>query len=1054
MTPARDDHPRPYRTIIERPSLSSHLDTITRADELDPKLVAIIGEGGSGKTETVRRLLARLKATDAIVAKRMVDLYHTYTHTDEGFMAEVVEVLDDDSGNRFLNYQQERARLDHILLAGEVDKIAGQRKTLHNSFITDLTALADNQRVVVACDTAEKLVYSPPKPSQNDSHDHESDKEVQPIWSSLITHVARIPNVLIIVAGRKEIRELLDHGSTPDYKLITIDPFTIEETEQLLKQLKTEAEARKDDNASQRLSAIAPYLERIHEISQGRPIYLSLMIDQLSMGSFPSIFDPNFELTHDISEAEEKFERYFVKKLMEAGDYWSDVVIALGRLKKGATAELVAELVAPNEEIADVARAENQLDAFKEYAFIKVRPADERIFLHDQLYELLDKYLYSLSGEKTKGVAARKKLDQHYENQLDKLRTKLDESYAPLEDRFTPIEELEEKRAELAELHAERRELLAEVLYYKLRWDQERGFLRYYRYMREAILSNDTELDRLLQVELATFLDEKPNISPKLRNTIDALLLIRNVVRAWSEGDYDKAIKLAVNLQKKSADYFEPDLKNSSAAILYTWEAYARILRSKNDGEDSDLVEAERLLSEAIDWLLELQERETNEEYAVAWRRRAVLAFAYRVRGYLRWASHYMKGSEEDLKAALLLWREINLKAEMATTLNDLGFTQAEQANIQSGIRHVREALKLRKFLTNRSPVALSYNTLGIIRLMEGNYDTAIAQSTVALRLGRALDNRRVQCLALTSLAEAHRRKANSSHTQLPEQKWNLLIQAHCLIEEAVKLAQQIDEPLRNIEALIEAGCVSRDMAQLLSVHRGGELALRQEDFDIDQALSNCDPHKTVRALLGYQDGVYPQLEELLRTLFNKSNEILLTAQVTADESYQALALDAAVNRAWLHFYAQRSEDELVRAIESAKALVPLGYEYKDFRAPSMGGPAADRGIWRQLGKLSMLEGVSVYNKVRQSDEKSFSTEQNVMVNNWLKSLQYSTLAGGPEHRDVKRAAAMLYGYMADMGVARLRFITREVKRIKRRYSMNEEPAIELFMKESGFWYP
>ena len=1042
------DNTAAHRSIIERSTLTERLDEVSTSDNRESQLVAIIGEGGSGKTETIKFLLSKLSATDAIVANRVIDFYHTRTHTDEGFMAEVVDVLDDSIGSLFSNYKQEKEKLDQQLLAGEIDNIFEQRKALHSACIADLTKLAESDRVVIACDTAEKLVYSPPKPFLVTHVGEEQQKEIDQLWHSMITKVAQIPNVLFIVAGRENTKALLEHELTPAHTVVEIPQFTLDETKTLLKQLKSNTEMAGNIAASQLLEAITPYIERIHEISRGRPIYLSLMIDQVAMGRFPSIFDPKTELPAEIAEAEEKFERYFVKRLKEEGSYWSDIIIALGRLKKGASASLVAKLIAPQGEESDVAKAKDQLRAFEKYAFIKVRPADGRLFLHDSLYELLDRHLYGRPGDNTNAMQAYSVIDQYYTTEMAILEQELDRAYEPLEDRFISIKQIEETRDQLTALHARRREMLAELLYYWLRRDPIKGFLRYYRYMREAILSNDTELDKLLQIELATFLDEKPNLPQELRKIIDAVLLIRGVVRAWSEGNYERAVTRAKALRKGEAtkQYFSQELANSSAAILNAWEGYARILRSEKD----DVEEAERLLSDAINWTLESSSQDSVDEWAVEWRRKAVLAFASRVRGYQRWANHFMEGSEKDLQAALLLWRELNLKAELATTLNDLGFTQAERSNTKSGLRHVREALAIRQSLSNRSTVALSYNTLGVIRLMEGNYDTAIAQSTVALRLGRALDNRRVQCLALTNLAEAHRRTANSSRTKGVAYRWNLLIQSHCLAEEAVVLADMINEPLRQVKALIEAGCALRDMAQLLTSYEGAEKVFRDQQFKIDTVLSKCNPVETLQVLLAYDNVSDLTREQMLTRIFDESNKRLRDAQKLAESSYQSLALDAAVNRAWLHFYAEE-DGGLKGAIDEARNLVPNGYEFDAFRPPTIGGPSADHGIWRQLGKLSMLEGVRAY---QDSTEIKNPTEKTVMVNNWLKSLEYSTMAGGSEHRDVKRAESMLYSYMAKMPMDMLRFITEEVKRIKRRYSMSDDPAIEVFMKQSGFWYP
>src|SRR6266511_1384185 len=69
-----------------------------------PCVYYITAPGGWGKTRLVDEVLKKLNgkkgeewaSLSILSASRLVDLYHTYTHSEEGLIGDIVEVLDDD----------------------------------------------------------------------------------------------------------------------------------------------------------------------------------------------------------------------------------------------------------------------------------------------------------------------------------------------------------------------------------------------------------------------------------------------------------------------------------------------------------------------------------------------------------------------------------------------------------------------------------------------------------------------------------------------------------------------------------------------------------------------------------------------------------------------------------------------------------------------------------------------------------------------------------------------------------------------------------------------
>jgi hypothetical protein len=85
---------------------------------------------------------------------------------------------------------------------------------------------------------------------------------------------------------------------------------------------------------------------------------------------------------------------------METGREADQAVRALAWAPKGMDAELLARVLELRKNGRwDTETAQAWLDAIRDLSFVKVRPADGRVFLHDEMYALFRKHVLAGASE-------------------------------------------------------------------------------------------------------------------------------------------------------------------------------------------------------------------------------------------------------------------------------------------------------------------------------------------------------------------------------------------------------------------------------------------------------------------------------------------------------------------------------------------------------------------------------------------------------------------------------------------------------------------------------
>ena len=1004
-----EQHTGAYATpqFVGRETIRKKIRLILNASSQKPRVIFLLGHGGIGKTRLGKETLEiakeiRDQGQPLLVAEANVDMYHVTNHTPSGLAQALYEVLTPPS-NPFLNYEREHRVLGRMWLAGEISNVAEQIEKEIEAFQDDFIAVSKQRRIVIALDTAEKLVYG----AKDSIHIAEA-------WEWLLKALTEWQDVVIVLAGRAEAAPLAEEIRTllgENLIEIPVLPFQLEESLEYFKAVERAAIRGSDLAAAERVRTLSPETcEMIHLYSGGNPILLALLVDFMitaGPGQLPSVLRTSVDEAHqkapeELLTIQNTLEKEIIGRL-RVTPRLGDTLIALGRVPKGADAELLSMILgcSPDE-------AQRRLLEVQRYSFVKTRPSDERVFLHDEMYAILYRQVYNDPGDVIAAETTDNAVLTYYKEQNERIREELNKLYSAVETQGKERLDLNQ----LAEVHAQGRVLLTEIVYYRLRQNAQQGYMFCHRYLRDATLSGDWMLYIQIQTEMQSFLLEKDPTREK--NIIDNLevdlllweMVLLPVMRAWIKGDYHKLIEFSQKLRRE-----HPVLSPPNSALLNVWEAHARYFVS---GNDDDFNQALGLLDNTIAEIVSYLKDEQRLSEARLWQARAALAFAYRVRGYFKRVRGLMQNAIEDYQKAAVLFRQIDIRIDLATTINDMGFAMAELGQWADARSLVRDALGIRRYLGRRSPVAGSLNTLAMIDIREGSFKSAMDNADRALSLSRAIRDQRTMALALVALAEAQRRYGWTEFVTDIEERVNLLRSARDHADEAFDVFIRLGERARMAEALIERGCACRDW-----------VAVR---------LSN------------------PSSRDNVNRLFEEAKQFLRDAATEAGETALYRKIDALVDLAWLGHVANSSDlideaDQQVRKSISADYLIN----------PQTGEPRVPRVqaqvlIWPYLGKLEVLHGLRIYRQYEKAespdDQKAFLLES---TRRYFWGLQYSSLYG-QDYQGIQEAKDQIYDLIKTLHAPKLSDMAKTITEIEKENHI-ENSAMKQFLRSRALWY-
>lgn len=1001
-----------YTSIRATPKLVGRTEILKRIEEIirdtsQSYIVYITGGGGIGKTRVVKYVLTESpKDIPLLVASNPIDLYHAWTHSREGLINAVQMALSPD-GIGFETYLRERDKLERYKYSPEeLDK---QRTEMVAAFVKDLNRLGKTRRLVLALDTAEKLFYESDPVQQRLRLEEERIAILD--WL-LKDFMPQLNNAVILFCGRPDpgyLRQALEKVKDKQFVLIDLQGLNEEEALAYFDAVAEASEATKkpeDIAAAKRIRLLSEGQRRaafycLCDYTQGgpsvRPIWLALAIDHLVVTGKPL---PELTVTPAEARSKSEDERHdirqklggeLVKMLKENRRPAHDVILGLGWALKGMDAALLSRVIEWHPE-----QTEQALDNVCDLSFIKIRPDDKRFFLHDEMYDVLQRHVLRLPEYEPRARKTLQAILDYYKERTKEARGWIADLYRPLEERTFP------DPVKVINACASLQDALVEDLHYRLRHSPAVGFQVYFQYAEEAVSAGDESLDMQLRAELLGFLSAQDPAGTALeidglrRSDVEADAAIRWIKRLIAREEHARALEMAGRLRTEAFDLIQAG-GDLAKAELDVWEAQARAYTGQYE-------EAEQLLTTAIG---------TLEKMPRSLRQVAILARAYNNLGYVHRSLGRHQGAIRAYQRALPLWRLVKIESEHANTLTNLAFALAAAGEFGDAWRQGIDGLELRRRLGPRSPVGLSLNTLAHLAIEADALDDAMRYLDRALPLFTTLESRRGRGLALTALAEAKRR-ISTWRAYSPGKTAELLSQAAEHAEEAAKIFDEIQEPARQVEALIEVGCAYRDWAKF-----------RRDYPD----------------LLAEKEKAEAKAKSLSDLTAQSQQALQQAAQIAEQLGIRYRQVDAMVNLAWLHYYVFEDE-KAIAMLDKVTALIPQAYGITPYEKGLGGLPILDKEkaiipFWAQLGKAELLRGQIAFNRFARSSNKDIDALKET-AEHYTLSLAYDTQFSDQEFRDMRRAMDRIYERLKPLNAAEMLVVYDAVADVEKKYNLGE----------------
>lgn len=771
---------------IPREIMSDILKAIEATDR-SVHVFCITGEGGIGKTILLRQIGMQLGSLDgmepALGWSGLVDLYHSNASTNSGLEERLRNALE--KAGEFQDYRTERdayqEQREAGLTGGDLEE---ERLNLAKVFAQCVNKVTAKQRVVVALDTTERIQYETDT-IQRLCH-LEGESATVKVW--LLEQLNLWRNCVVLLAGRPEpeLQQALDQGladTSIQYHRVELRGFTERETLDYFAQ------------QEERHPVLGELFDldlrrRLRQVTDGKPIRLALAIYlaeyQLGFDKFiQKIFDAPPE------QALEWIDCELIRRVMqdEPQTPIARVLRYLAMARKGLGADLLHHLA--GEWTTD--ECQIQLDAVADRAFVKQRPEEGRLFLHDEMYELCDKYLLDAS-------------------QVQELSAKVVEWYDQQIEHSTETDQRQNDEVD--------------SVLYRLRANPRRGYHWHARLSDEAIRYAEVGLDMRLRNELLAFLQSSSPIdrqllrdAPNLRKEIECDCASSWVKRFQVRALYTKATHVAQTV-KVVGDFYPLDVAGSQLSRADLDVYYAQVLIYQG------------MVTEAIDLLknvvAELEMGHTPEELArqddplefEGWRRNLVLGRAHNNLGYAYWwVQKHCNLALREFRAALPYFRASDLKEENANTTDNMGrvYTTLSQRSRAEAL--IEDSLALRLKLGRDYRIALSHNSQAIAHLEFDEPDSARRLSEEALKICERLGAQRGVGAASVILGHALRKLGVPSPAgpYSPDECDKFLRNSMTYLERAVEIFEgSVKEPVRLCAAYNELGCTYRERAALM----------------------------------------------------------------------------------------------------------------------------------------------------------------------------------------------------------------------------------------------
>ena len=869
---------------LRPPSLADRkeeLREIKEAFEKGGKAVVILGKGGIGKTRILEELCNKewKNGKSNFTSLGIFDVYHSSYHRISGVEKAIVDgvrkTIDKDA---FEGYEEARNRFTKAREKGMPSlSLSGLREAMSKAFWDDFRSALGrmgNRHLVLCFDTMELLF-------------HEADNVERLLGerphrlelADWLAKAARkdLPNLHFLLAGRPERKWWEEFQAYASNKPVELGGLNEEGVKEYL-----EAVGLRDSDP-----------EIVWKWTRGEPlrlVFVTMLIAARGRLPQPPVTD-------------EKIDKTLIEEIMRLTDDMSIALPYIALLSKGATPELLSVAMGDSYPEWDERKAKGFLGRLRNMPFVKIRPSDDRIFLHDEMYRVMRKYV-------------------------------LNAWLIEMKDASEKVVEYYEKHPELPG---------SERVYYKLYWSWKEGFDEYRRLSDEAIAEHRVEDDMLLRDEVFRFINDYGFTN--LRPQVDKDAIIRWVKRLLAMAEYRKAMGLAAEVRKNG---IIDGLDEEEKAVFSVYEAEAESYAGLFDHSEYLLERARNVLEgleagpgkvpsyektarlqakiRAFNNIGYIQTRKHDYWSAAEWYKKALMEYGDLPKPKKTWTS--------KVKRVRGLFGE-GLLNDWADTLKNLAFVYSRLGFSRSAYQLASESNKIYSMTNNEYGHGLAMSTMGAIFSGREWYCSAQRVLKEALKVfqpGGIVPDKRAEAIVSLELGQALRKSVDMENLEGRENEfWNILDQSEAYLMRAEGVLER-EEPSRLADVLHALGCLYRDMLAFkkrVPGWKGG----------------NTLPPSSYRS----------ESIKYLESAFGKAASDLQKADILIDKA--EVCYHYYYEKGYRKRLGESAEKDINKRLERAENLVPESFRYP-YRGPYPTEEQQRQAVWWQvMSKINLLKG-------------------------------------------------------------------------------------------------
>lgn len=939
------------------------------------------GDYGVGKTRVLQKALdiAREELNYNGAPGHLIDLYHFRHHSPEGLARAIyASFKGGKSESYFYPFIAAQGKLDAARAAGNSAAIRKHLQEMLNLCGECLAKLSAEQGVLLLFDTVERFVYP-------------AGKRFAPAWEWLAGWLGGLKRGAVLFAGRAEAASLFTQISCPPTPLGFFSPeesraYLLATAKYFSEEKGVQVEFAEDD------------IQRLHTLSKGRPILLTLFLEI-------RLRDPQaFRELGAI--ADESFEAAVVDHLLSQPEL-GETLKAAGRAHKGINAELLSKI-----RRIPLRDAQSALGAIRELSIVKQFPGDDRLFLHDEMYKLFDKYVYGDVSDAAEGGIAAQAIYEYYSKAIENQNAKLRDVFSDIThkaDQNLPPTESEEIVKKIRQFEETRQGLKSEFLYYRLRHPVGKegkrqaheddpifaGLKLFYRFGHEAATSANDEVLIPLQIELTNFwlsCDEKNPWKPFMEGLLPLHEIWLNVATGQN---YQEGIP-ALQKHLDGIAGLPAEQKNILRALLETWSATWLVFSKSHDYD-----RAEDMFTRAIAELRKVSAAENLD-----WFKNMALSLTVRQRAYLRYSRGDYQNAIKDYQGGLRNVRAAGFYHEEATLRNDLGLAQDYIGKFRSAVENISDGLQLRYRVATGPRIALSHSSLAQHHIFTGAFEDGRKHAVYALRISDAVGFQRGKAFGNLMLAETARRFAFASFG--PSNRPESLEQARKAIEIAAHLFEELGENAMLIEARLEYACYYRDMVRVEN-----DPANKKNWFEM-------------------ADKKLREVEDMAR-----------------QAGIEHRAVDAISNRVWLGYYADKP-DYAEQAFQEFKQLETLKpYWLANGKVADPQKANANPILLTRIAKCYIGRGMVALRKWRSTGAPALLAET---ARHFTLGMAYNGIQW-KDHRGIREARRGVYTSLTALHDDELRNFCEYVARVEKDENLASPSTLRELMEDHALWF-